>query len=306
MAPSSSRPTGPSPALAIALIVIATVGWGLATALSKVALRQLSPIDLLAVEIGTGATALVLLATARRGRRWIEEPRLLLLGVLEPGIAFLLFDVGLDRTSGTHASILVATQTIFVAGLAAVLLRERLDVLVGAALVATVAGTVLLGWGHDRSGAMTSGDLLILAAAATGAGYTVFARRAAPGRDALDVTGLQMVGALLVVAPLILVSAAEGDSRLGSADASHVAVAVGVGFVGTVLPYLLFNAALSSITATRASLIVTLVPVFGAGASVAVLAERLGTLQLVGGGAVVSAAALVTIAGESDADADRG
>ena len=108
------------------MVVVAAFFWGLATPLSKVALRQLTPVDLLGVEIGVGAAMLAVLAVGRGARPGKPQPTLLLLGVLEPGLAFLLFNLGLTRTAATHAALLIATDALFVVLLAALLLHERL------------------------------------------------------------------------------------------------------------------------------------------------------------------------------------
>jgi drug/metabolite transporter (DMT)-like permease len=72
-----------------------------------------------------------------------------------------------------------------------------------------------------------------------------------------------MVGALLVAAPITLAYIITGHTNLGRADADHLAIAVSVGLLGSVFPFLLFNAAISKITATLAGLLLTLIPVFG-------------------------------------------
>ena len=284
------------------MVVVAALFWGLATPLSKVALRQLTAVDLLGVEIGVGAAMLAVLAVGRGARPGKPQPTLLLLGVLEPGLAFLLFDLGLSRTAATHAALLIATDALFVVVLAALLLHERLDRRVGGALAAATVGSALLTLQPGGARASATGDLLVLAASLSGAGYTVLARHAAPGRDTVHLTAVQMIGALLVAAPITLVSVKGGHSNLGRADAGHLAIAVSVGLLATVLPFLLFNAAISKMTATASGLILTLIPVFGATASILVLGEAIGPVQLAGGAMVVLAAVAVTAATPAPAE----
>jgi inner membrane transporter RhtA len=105
-----------------------------------------------------------------------------------------------------------------------------------------------------------------------------------------------MVGALLVAAPITLAYIITGHTSLGRADADHLAIAVSVGLLGSVFPFLLFNAAISKITATLAGLLLTLIPVFGSATSIFLLGETIGIPQVVGGALVILAAAAVTVA----------
>ena len=147
------------------LMSAAAISWGLSSATSKVALGQLSPIDLMAIEVGTGAVVLIPLAALRGGTvrssalrssalrgPGLWRPRLLylLLGILEPGLAFLLFDVGLARTSATHAALLLASETLFVVILARLALHERMS----------SALALAVGAGFERGVAVHPGDVV--------------------------------------------------------------------------------------------------------------------------------------------------
>jgi drug/metabolite transporter (DMT)-like permease len=291
---STSRPTArkPSQAVAVAMLVAASACWGLATALSKVALAQLTPIDLFGCEVCIGAVCLGALALARGARPSRLSLTLLALGALEPGIAFVLFDFGVYHTAATHASLLLSTEALFTVSLAALLLRERLTGRLAVALAAGVAGSVLVSWHAGGEHASLLGDCLVVMASLAAAGYAVLARHVAPGQDPITVSAVQMLGALLIAAPLTGGSIVVGATHLDSADVGHLALAVTVGLTATVVPFLLFNTAVTHIPAMRAGLILALVPLFGAGASIAVVGETLGAMQAVGGVLVIAAAAL--------------
>jgi drug/metabolite transporter (DMT)-like permease len=138
------RPSG------ITLMSLAAASWALATVTTKVTLEELSPVDLLAVEVAVGAAAVwlaVLLrgGPARAARRW----RYARLGLVEPALTFALFDFGIDRTGAADAAVLVAAQSIFAVALSWLLLRERTTARVGAAVALGFAGVVVVG-GTDR------------------------------------------------------------------------------------------------------------------------------------------------------------
>jgi drug/metabolite transporter (DMT)-like permease len=105
----------------------------------------------------------------------------------------------------------------------------------------------------------------------------------------------------MLVAAAIALAAAAGTlaghhSRLGQADAGHLAAALGVGILASVVPFVLYNAAIARVTATAAGLTLTLVPLFGTLAALVLLDEGLTGVQLAGGACVVAAAGLAATA----------
>ena len=276
----------------IALIVLACLSWGSSTALTKVALVQLTPTDLFAVEIASSAIPLGLLARARGARPGRPDPLLLALGVLEPGLTYLLFDLGVARTAASHAALLLALDAPVTLALAVAFLRERVDVALLTSLALGVTGSALVTWRTDATPTTLLGDVLVVASTVTAAAYAVLARHVAPTRDPVVVTAVQLGAALVVALPVFATSLARGHSQLASADWAHLGLAVVIGLLGGVIPFLLFNRAISEVTASRASLLGVLVPVVGAGLSVLVLSEPV-TAPAVAGGLLALLAAVV-------------
>ncbi len=273
--------------------MLASLSWGLSTTLSKVAVEQLTSIDLFGIEVTTGALCLGGAALARGARPARPSAAVLLLGVLEPGVAYLLFDVGIAHTAATHGALLLATDSVFTIALAAALLGERIDRRLAFALAAGVTGSVLVSL-HGGGGSMSSafGDVLVVAASLGAAGYGVLAKRVAPGRDALSLSAIQMLVAAAIGLPLVAAAAAGHHSHLGHVGAGHLLAALAVGVFASVVPFLLFYAAIDRVSAGVAGLVLTLVPLFGTVASVVLLSESLGAVQLAGGAFVLLAAGL--------------
>ena len=283
------RPTRTSPVL---LLLLASLSWGLSAALSKIALEQVTPVDLFGVEVAMGALFIGAAALARGARPARPSVSVLLLGVLDPGLAILLFDVGLAHTAASHGALLVSTDSLFTVALATVLLRERLNRRLGLALAAGLAGSVLVSLQGGGSMSSPTGDLLVIAGSLTAAGYSVLARRIAPGRNALSLTAEQMLGAALVALPLAAFATAGSHTRLGHAGAGYLVVALAAALLSSVVPFLLYNTAIEEVTASAAAIVLTLVPVFGTLAALVLLSESLGSAQLAGGAFVVVAAGL--------------
>jgi len=283
------------------MLVLAALSWGIATALTKVALQQLAPLDLLSIEITVGALSMCAIALARGARPTGPMLVIALMGAIDPGLSFLLFDVGIARTAATNAALLVATETLFTAALAAMFLRERLDARLAIALAAGSLGAVVVSL-HSGGGGSNSllGDLLCLGGALGAATYGVLARRFAPGREVLSLTAVQMLGAVVVCLPLGALGAAAGRSHLAHVDAGHLVAAVAVGVLATTIPFLLFNVAIERVTAMTAGLMLSLIPFFGTVSAVAMLSESLAAVQLLGGVLIVAAATLAALSAQPE------
>jgi drug/metabolite transporter (DMT)-like permease len=268
---------------AVGKLILACLSWGFSTALTKIVLDQLTPVDLFGIEILVSAIPLAFLAVARGARPSRPDPMLLVLGVLEPGLTYVLFDLGVRRTTASHAALLLALDSPATLALAVMFLRERINLPLLTSLVMGIAGSVLVTWHSDGAGSSLIGDALVIGSSLTAASYGVLARHVAPGRDPVVVTAVQMLGALMIAVPIFVTSAARGDSHIASADVAHLALATTVGLLGGIIPFLLFNDAITELTASRAGLIGVLVPVIGAAASILLLDEKITALALTGG-----------------------
>ena len=98
---------------------------------------------------------------------------LLVLEVLEPGLTYVLFDLGVRRTTASHAALLLALDSPTPLALAVMFLRERINLSRLTSLVMGLAGSVLVtghldaSTGHPRTISPTSTELAIPSAATT-------------------------------------------------------------------------------------------------------------------------------------------
>jgi drug/metabolite transporter (DMT)-like permease len=275
----------------LSLTVIAATSWAAATVLTKVALHELEPLDLLGIELFASAIAMGCLLAAR-GRPFLPRswPVFAVLGVLEPGLSFGLFDFGLSRTGAADGAILIASQSLFGVLLARVLLGERVSAVTRAAVAVGFAGSAVVGLAETGHGTSLVGDLLVLAASVAAAGNGVGVRRMSARADNLAATTTQLVAAALFAAPVILIADTGGKTGIASADSAHLIAAVATGLLGGAVPFLAFNRAIRDLTVAHAGLILNLIPVLAAGGAVVVLGERLRWPEIVGGMLVVGAA----------------
>src|SRR5690349_23078857 len=273
---------------ALAALAAAGLLWGTTVPLSKVALGWLSPGWLTLVRF---AVAAAILAVRTRSRlRAACTPAILLSGAIGYGGTVLLQNVGITRTSVSHAALLIGSVPVMVAVIAALWHGAVARPVAWAGFGVSLAGVALLA-GSGGGGAALSGDLLVLASLLVSAGFTVAQDRLLPGRDPAAVTAVQFLGAALAAVPAALVSGLPA----APASAGPALALIGLTAGGTLIPFTLFAFGQSRVPAEVAGAFLNLEPLIGAAAGVALFGDPAGTGQLIGGGAILAGIALSSL-----------
>jgi drug/metabolite transporter (DMT)-like permease len=257
----------------LAALVAAAACWGATVVLIRFASDQLGVASLTLLDCAAAAIVL-LFALAVRGRR-LPRPtqRLLLVSALEPGISYVLINYGVAHTSGSHASLIIGTESVFVIALAALITRTRPSVATVSGLVLATGGAALLA-NTGSAHASVSGDLFVLAGIVSSAGYVVLVQPLAEEMNALELTAAQFVYGGLITAPMVAVCTATGAlPSFDWAPSRFVLAAVSVGVIGSTIAFALYNWALSNVRPSVSGVSLTLIPVFGLTFSVVLLGD---------------------------------
>jgi drug/metabolite transporter (DMT)-like permease len=257
----------------LAALVAASVLWGGAVSGTKYALRGFGPLTLLSVELVAAAAVLwvVLLVRGYRppGSWWLPA----LLGLLEPGLAYLAETFGLSLTSAVHGAVITGLEAALIVVLAAVVLREAITAAAVLAVAVALAGLVVLaGAGGGHRG--TLGDFLMAAGVLSASLYTIVAKRFEDGSDVLSLTTWQFTAAALVCLPAAAVSWATGaPGETLAVPARFWVAAVLVGVAGFGASFLLFNQVIGRVRAGWSGIVLNLIPVFALLSAVGFLGE---------------------------------
>src|SRR6266436_2517827 len=202
---------------AVAALIAAGLLWGTTVPLSKLALEWLSPGWLTAVRFGLAAA--VLLAVARRrghgqaqqstqgsALRQAFTPAVLAAGALGYGGSVMVQNVGIGRTSVTHAALLIGAVPVLVAIIAAVWHRAVARPMAWFGFTVSLGGIGLITAGGGGGGATMAGDGLVLVSLLLSATVTVAQGRLLTGRDPIAVTAVQFLGATLGSLPVAVVT----------------------------------------------------------------------------------------------------
>ncbi|MEE8601437.1 DMT family transporter [Euzebya tangerina] len=293
-----------TPRAARLLLVMAMGLWGLQFVANHELLDVLSAVDIVVIRfIVVFVVVLAAVATvpSLRPRFTRLDVGIMLLagGLAVPG-AQLMLAQGQNFLAPAMAGLVVATQPAITAALSSLLLRERLGRVawVGTVLALTGAGTVVVfatGGGTELTVANPWGAALVLGAQVSFAGYTVLTK-AVQGRTApLTLTFSGLLAGSIWLLPLLPAVVGQLGALEGLRWLWFVQLVVG----GTLIPYIIWNLALTVLDAAETASYTYLVPLFGVLWSWAILREDLSTVGLAGGVVIVIGVVMTQVGGAS-------
>ncbi|MFP5412913.1 MAG: DMT family transporter [Gammaproteobacteria bacterium] len=272
-----------------ALALLAAVLFGISTPLVQHFSADLGAFTTAALlYAGAAAVGLLLRRPVEREARVrrADFPRLLAMAGLGAAIGPVALAWGLQRTSGTSASLMLTLEALFTALLAWRLYRETMDGRVWAALLLLLAGGVVLVLDQGRDGGAQLWGLLavILATAAWGIDNTL--SRALAERDPGQVVLLKSA---LGAAATAILAAAFGEA-LPTPVAALALFVVGASGYGLSLRFYLL--AQRAFGAARTGSVFAFAPFIGAGVAAA-MGDRAPTALMLFGGALMLAGVIL-------------
>ena len=273
---------------AFAALAAAGLLWGLTVPLSKLSLAWLGPAWLTVARFSLAAPALALFARGRLRSAW--SLKIALAGALGFGGVVVLQNAGIQRTSVSHAAVVVGAVPLLVALVAASLGHGRVRARAWGGFLVALAGIALVA-GAGGSGATLPGDLLVLASAALSAAFIVAQPRLLDGRDATAVTAVQFAAGALLATPIAFLS---GTPR-GPSGATPMLAFAALAVVGTLMPFWLFAFGQARVKPQLAGAFVNLEPVVGAALGWFAFGNAVTLEQLGGAGLVLVGIVLSTV-----------
>lgn len=282
-----------------ALAALSALFWGANFNLAGMVLTDLSPMAAAAGRFVLAALIMAGLVVARgefeamlgivRRHGW----RLAVVGVVGvAGFNILFFDA-MRTTSAVNGALIMATNPLLTAVLAAVVLREQLPGRQIAAIPVALAGVSMVILGGASAGGQVHfglGDVEMLGANLAWAAYNVLARKLTPpGPQMANVTIIMTAGAVTLAAVALL--GGESLAVLPGPRAGFALLLMAV--LGSVLAYLFWSMAITRLGAGRTALFLNLVPVFAA--TIATLDGSPPNQSQLAGGAVVIAAVIFSM-----------
>lgn len=221
---------------------------------------------------------------------------LLILGVLGITLYNTLIYVALGSTTALNATMLTSIFPMMIAGLGFVLYRDRLTPMqllgilvscVGAMIILSRGSlSVILGFHFNP------GDLWVLGALVTYAGYTVMLRER-PALHPLTFLAVTVFFGQLMLVPIALAEGLAGATVIW--DLRTIATVLFVAIFPALLAFICFNRAVEIVGSNRAAPFFHLVPVFTSIGAVTLLGEEVALYHLFGWPLILSGIAITQI-----------
>ncbi len=248
------------------LVTAAVFFWGANFPLGGFVLNDIPPLWAAAFRFVLGAVLVFALAGAKREKIFAPLARhfgtYLMLGVVGIVAFNVFFFYALRYTSANNAALIMGTNPLFTALLAALILREQITRRHLIALPVALCGVAIVVT-QGKLGSLAAlnfsmGDALMLAADLFWALYNVLCRRYMPAGSPLVNNAWIMTAGATVLLAGALGSGAPLAPLGAKASAAMAVMTIG----GTVLAYLFWNAGLARLGAARTAVFINLVPVF--------------------------------------------
>ncbi len=268
-------------------LLITTAIWGFTFPLQKISVVYISPSLLIAIRFLIGALALFLIFP----RRIINSSRGLVFSGIFIGI-FLFFGyyfqvVGVIYTSAINSSLITGLYVIISPILAFFILKERLDLRVGVALLLAFSGLILI-TGFYTHMKLNLGDFLTVLSAISYSFQVVFVDKYSKIYDPVALTFYQVMFVVplsLIFIPVLPVYASFNSWVYFSIFYLSLFATTGA--------ILLQNIGQKGVDSATASMVFAMEPVFGVFFSMAVLGESMYIAQIVGSILIIGAMLIV-------------
>jgi len=274
--------------ISLGALLLSVICWGLAPVATRYLLEYLTPMHLLIARFCVASLLFLLLLIPLQRKKWTKKDLLLLLFCSLTGI----IGYNVSITFGIHfipagtASLVIATESIWIALLSILLFHERLHWTVVAGLLMAFTGVgILLGWTALSASPNTlEGVSLTLLGAIMWSIYTVSIRSLSRRHGSLTCTGITTI---IGTIPLLFFSDATLVSHLTvlstTAWVAFFLLAIG----STVVATWLWNHGLKNVSSSQAGLFLYLIPFISVTAASMFLGEAISLNTILGGVLIV-------------------
>lgn len=258
--------------------------WGSLYIVSKVALRSIPPVTLLAMRYLVSIPALFVILRLRRAMKPVavqDRKTIFLIGFVGYFASFCFQMLGINRLTGSVSSLLGAMNPIFIPILAAVFLGEKLTAAKVGCVAVSMAGVVLIvgvGGTVDALGAA-----LMLLSVFLWSSASIIIRRVSGRYDPMQIAMLAMLAALPFTGAWAIAELRTASCAL---TAQSLLAVLYMGLMGTAAAHTLWNTSLSLMDASFCSMFYPMQPLVSSILGVLILGERI-TPNFVAGGLII-------------------
>ena len=276
--------------MSYAILLAAVISWGISNPLADLAITQFSPLFLSLIECGVGFLFLLSVTIIKRVRPNIPWRIIIPIGILQPGLAWLLGNTGYTHETASTGVLILTGETLFTVLLGMLWLGDRLSLTKWAFFILGFVGVYISSSTgiHEQS---TSTAIYFVLSAATFGVYANVVRKYLGQYSATDLAVGQTFVATIFLGGFFLLSNQSIPTEAGS---SIWVSAICSGLFGVGLPFVAFNYAIKALPGSTPGVFLNLIPISGVAASIVLGRGAPTWMQLIGGALVIVSAYMVT------------
>jgi drug/metabolite transporter (DMT)-like permease len=241
------------------VLMLVTLVWGATFLVTRLALREVGPFWLLTARFAIGAVTLGVLFHGRIGGLRRTELRA---GLMIGGVTFASYSLqtlGLQHIASSKSAFITALYVPVVPLLQLVLLRQAPRVAAWVGIGLSFAGLLLMSLGEGLDVAFGIGEWLTLGSAVTAAMQIVLLSRWVGEAEPMRLAFVQ----LSTVAVLAVTASSLRGEGFPALTPGVIGAALGLGLLGTAFALGAMSWAQQTVSATRATVIYAMEPVWG-------------------------------------------
>jgi len=280
----------------VLLMVMAAFFWSGAFIAGKFSVSSFTPGMLTFLRFGIASLIILTVLIVREPENWklrkSELPAVIILGLVGMIGYHLLFFEALKYTTAINASMVVATNPMITAVIAAIVAGENLSYKRITLILVALTGVVLTltNWdiGVITRMEMNIGDLIMLIAVCCWAVYSVLVKRFMAGFTPLKLTAYSFISCVIMLAPFVVFSKMNIES-LSTAPLNAWMAVVYMAVFPTVIGYLIQQMSIKKVGASQTSIYINLVPVFSLFLATLILGESVTVQKIASSGMIIVA-----------------
>lgn len=259
---------------------LSVLAWGVSIPLNKLLLENSEPLITLILQLTGSVSLLLILAIVlniKIGWRQDKVLIIVMIGILEPAIAYYLGFVGVQYTTAMHTSIIYAMEPAGIVALNAILFRRKTSwPLVIATLVSIGGVAVIAADGYSSQGSnVLRGDILVFFGVMAASLYVSISSRFTAAIEIVKMLLLQQLGSLVALSAIWLVARSINQVSVEPMHGSFMVNAFAVGILQFGLSFLFYFMGVKRVSGTPSILILNMTPIVGIISSVILIGETI-------------------------------
>ncbi len=273
------------------LMLIAPFFWAIGHPLGRIVVQSMHPFQIGTITLSTGFVGLLIFLTITKRIKLLLRvlPRDIFVSLGLGVFGFFLYQIltfsALARIPASMNAVLVSTNVVFIALLAALILKERISPVRASGILLALCGVVLVtfnrGFNFGSNGSIDLlGCVFSLLAALSFAIYSVIGKKVLVSNDPLIIAVIALFSGAVLLSTLTAFTV--GFSEIINADWQNLAILTFLGLTMIAIAYPIWFTLLKRLPASHVSIYIYITPVFAVILSFIILDERFSWLFWIG------------------------